>query len=342
MISTLPSRAGFTMPAEWAPHERCLVSWPCRDLTWKSYFREAKESYAAVIRAISRFEPVTVLSDPSTAAEVQQALGTDTEVVTVDLDDSWVRDNGPIFVEGENGLAMVGFRFNGWGNKAPFEKDAQVPRLLSRAFGMKLHEAPMVLEGGAISVDGEGTLLTTEQCLLNRNRNPTMSKEEIESVLSDYLGIRRTVWLWRGVEGDFTDGHVDGVACFARPRTVLAMWTPDVSDPNYGVLNENLERLQTSTDAKGRSIEVIKMVQPRPVEFCGHSITPCYVNFYIANEGIVVPTYDVPEDQNAIETLRSVFPGREVVGVKAAYIELGGGAVHCITQQVPRRRPRHR
>jgi len=311
-------------------------------MTWKSYFKEAKESYAGVIHAVNRFEPVTVLSDPSTVGEVRQTFGTDMEVITIDLDDAWVRDNGPILVEGEDGLAMVGFRFNGWGNKAPFEKDAQVPRLLSRAFRMPLHEAPMVLEGGAISVDGEGTLLTTEQCLLNRNRNPGMSKEEIEAVLSEYLGIRRTIWLWRGVEGDFTDGHVDGVACFVGPRTVLAMWTPDPSDPNHGVLKENIARLETSTDAKGRSIEVIKMVQPGPVEFCGHAITPCYVNFYIANEGIVVPTYGVPEDQTALETLRGIFPGREVVGVKAGYIELGGGAVHCITQQVPRGSPRHR
>jgi agmatine deiminase len=330
------------MPAEWEPHELCLVSWPCREATWKSHFLRAKESYRDVIKAISQFEPVVVLSDPSTAEEARSMLGDDVEVLTVELDDAWARDNGPIFVKSGDTVAMVGFRFNGWGNKAPFEKDGQLPRFLSRIYDVELYEAPMVLEGGAITVDGQGTLLTTEQCLLNRNRNPDMSRKDIEQVLSDYLGARKVVWLWRGVEGDFTDGHVDGVASFVSPHTVMAMSTSDSSDPNHELLEENISRLETSTDSKNRSLEVIRMVQPRPFEFCGKSITPCYANFYIANGGVVVPLYGVPEDQVALDTLRSVFSDREVVGVMAAYIELGGGAVHCITQQVPKgvKRPR--
>jgi len=197
----------------------------------------------------------------------------------------------------------------------------------------------MVLEGGAISVDGDGTLLTTEQCLLNANRNPGMSREGIEQVLASYLGIRKVVWLSRGVEDDMTDGHVDGVAGFAMPHVVLAAHTADDSDPNYRNLEENLARLESATDAKGRSLEVVRMVQPGQMFVGGVTITPSYGNLYFANDAVIFPIYGIREDNLARKTLASVFPEREIVGVRCEHISIGGGDIHCITQQLPAGEP---
>lgn len=324
------------MPAEWAPHECTFVSWPCREKTWSGHLDKTKVAYASVIRAISHFEPVKVISHPSTIEDARTALGPDIDPIEIDLDDSWIRDNGPIFVRSEDGkVALVKFGFNAWGNKSRYDSDDHVPFALAKLLKMLHYVAPMILEGGAISVDGEGTLLTTEQCLLNRNRNPNLSKDEIERLLGDYLGISKVIWLGRGVEGDITDGHVDGVACFAGPRLVIASRTKDESDPNFLALNENLARLSSATDAKGRSIEVVEIVQPRPREVEGIPITPGYTNHYVVNGGVIVPTYGISEDRTAIESLANAYPSLEVAGVNCVYVEIGGGAVHCITQQLP-------
>jgi len=331
-----PAEDGFKMPAEWAPHAGCYISWPCKGETWHGYIEDAKKAYIEVINAINRFEPVTVLADPSVYAEAREKLGKGIEILKVRLDDSWARDNGPIFVTSKDGgVALVNFRFNGWGKFTPYENDDKLPVFLSNHLRMRRYDASMVLEGGSISVDGEGTLITTEQCLLNPNRNPNLTREEIEKNLADYLGIKKVIWLWRGLIGDLTDGHVDAVAAFVRPRIVIAAYTEDRSDPNYAALKENMDRLLSSTDAKGRSIEVIKMVQAREFEFLGQYMTPYYCNNYIANGGVIVPVFGIPEDRIAIETLRSVFDDREIVEIQARYLEIGGGAVHCITQQRP-------
>ena len=333
----LPLDDGFMMPAEWAPHECTFVSWPCRELTWGGHIDKTKAAYADVIRAISRFELVKVLASPSTFKEARTILGPQADLIEIALDDSWIRDNGPVFVRSEDGrVSMVKFKFNAWGVKSPsYDNDDRAPITLAKLLNIRHYDAPMVLEGGAISVDGDGTLLTTEQCLLNRNRNPDLSRDETEHKLRDYLGIRKVIWLGRGVEGDMTDGHVDGVACFAGPRLVLAAHTKDQSDPNFVTLKDNLERLECATDAKGRSIEVIRLVQPRPREVEGIPITPGFTNHYVANGGVVMPTYGIPEDRAALETLMNVYPSLEVMGVNCSYIEIGGGAIHCITQQMP-------
>jgi len=328
------------MPAEWDPHAGCYISWPCRELTWHGHFENAKRAYVAVIKAIDRFDPVTVLADPKTAQEARGRLGAAARIIEVALDDSWARDNGPIFLRrDDNSLALVNFRFNGWGNKQPCEKDDRLPILLAERLKIRRYDAPMVLEGGAISVDGDGTLLTTEQCVLNVNRNPSMSREGIAQVLASYLGIRKVVWLARGVEDDMTDGHVDGVAGFAMPHVVLAAHTTDDSNPNYRNLEENLARLESATDAKGRSLEVVRMVQPRPMMVAGVAMTPSYVNLYFANEAVVFPTYGIREDKLALETFASLFPEREIIGVRCEHISVGGGDVHCITQQLPAGEP---
>jgi agmatine deiminase len=332
-----PHDDGFVMPAEWQPHDRCFISWPCREQTWSGHFEEAKRAYLGVIKNVNRFEHVVVLADPSTAKEARSRLGREMEILEIELDDSWIRDNGPIFVRNDSDrVALVKFGFNGWGNKLPsFSKDDHVPIALAKHLRTRHYVAPMVLEGGAISVDGEGTLLTTEQCLLNGNRNPDLTRGQIEQILALYLGIRKVVWLGKGVEEDMTDGHVDGVAGFAGPHLAIAAYTEDPSDPNFNTLTENIERLESTTDAKGRSIEIIRLVQPRPREVEGIHITPGYTNHYIANGCVIVPTYDISEDKAALETLMSVYPDREVIGVNCSYIEVGGGAVHCITQQKP-------
>ena len=337
MTARTPHDDGFVMPAEWQPHDRCFISWPCREQTWSGHFEKSKKAYLDVIKNVNRFEPVVVLADPSTEREARSRLGRGIEIFEIELDDSWIRDNGPTFVCDSSGrVASVKFAFNAWGNKSPsYSRDDRVPIALAERLRIRNYVAPLVLEGGAISVDGEGTLLTTEQCLLNANRNPDLSREQVEHALTLFLGIRKVIWLGKGVEQDMTDGHVDGVAGFAGLHLAIAAHTKDRSDPNFNTLTENIERLESATDAKGRSIEVIRLVQPRPREVEGIHITPGYTNHYIANGGVIVPTYGISDDRIALETLRSVYPRHEVIGVDCSYIEIGGGAVHCITQQKP-------
>ena len=337
-----PAADGFSMPAEWDLHAGCFISWPCREHTFRGYFEDARIAYFDVIRTIDRFDPVTVLADPKTAPEARRKLGSEARIFEVALDDSWARDNGPIFVRRDDTrLALVNFKFNGWGHKAPWEIDDKLPVALAERLRIRRYDAPMVLEGGSISVDGDGTLMTTEQCLLNVNRNPSMSREEIEQVLASYLGIRKVVWLPGGLEDDMTDGHVDGVAGFVMPHVVLAGHTKDSTDPNYRILEENLARLESTTDAKGRSLEVVRMVQPSPIMVGRVPVTPCYVNLYLANGAVVFPNYGIREDDLARETLVSLFPDREVVGIRCEHISIGGGDVHCITQQLPAGEPLH-
>ncbi|MEM2838491.1 MAG: agmatine deiminase family protein [Thermoplasmata archaeon] len=332
-----PLQDGLKMPAEWAPHAGCYISWPCKEQTWQGHFKEAKESYLEVIKAINMFEPVTVLADPSVSLEARQRVGKEIEVLEVRLDDSWARDNGPIFVTSDDGgVSLVNFKFNGWGKFTPYENDDALPIFIAEKLGMKRYDAPMVLEGGSISVDGEGTLITTEQCLLNPNRNPLLTREGIENNLADYLGVKKVIWLWRGLLGDLTDGHVDAVAAFVGPRLLLAAHTDDRTDPNFEALDENMNRLMSSTDAKGRSLEIIKVKQAKPFDFRGFLMTPYYCNNYVANGGVIAPIFGIPEDKMALEVLRSAYPDREVIGIDARYLELGGGAAHCITQQRPK------
>ncbi|UCE81060.1 MAG: agmatine deiminase family protein [Methanobacteriota archaeon] len=324
------------MPAEWSPHRGCLVSWPCNSRTFRNYIKEAEQAYASIISAIGRFEQVTVIVDPSTLPSARSNLKGNPRLMPINLDDSWIRDNGPIFVSSPTEeVSIVDFGFNAWGKKSSFLKDNEVPRILSDEFGIRRYEAPMVLEGGSVSVDGEGTLLTTEQCLLNPNRNPGLTKDEIEKNLREYLGVKKVIWLGRGQANDITDGHVDGVACFCAPKTVMVARTKNESDVNFDTLEENRALLETSTDCKGRSIEIVDIVQPGPRDYLGLQITPGYINHYVANDGIVAPEFGIPEDALAAETLRSFYSDRQVVFVRTSALEIGGGGIHCITQQIP-------
>ena len=313
------------------------MAWPCRADTWQGHLPEARTAYAEVARAIQRFEPVRMLVPPEGAEDAHRRLGSEIEVQPTDLDDSWIRDNGPIFVRAKDGqLAAVQFRFNGWGGRfAPYDRDARAPEILAKRLSLPLYRASIIAEGGALAVDGEGTVVTTESCLLNPNRNPGLSKVDIESDLKYYLGVRKVIWLRRGMHASQVDGHIDGIAAFARPGVILAASARDPDDPNHPIFRENRDRLGSETDARGHPIEVIDLPSPSPHFIDGHRLSATFMNFYIANGGIVAPTFGDPADDEALESLRSIFPDREVVGVRCDYIALGGGDVHCITQQLP-------
>ena len=339
-----PSSLGYRMPAEWEPHERCIMGWPTElriGSVWGEHYLLAMASYAAVAHAIAHFEHVLMLARPGEGAVARSYLGRDIEVVEMPIDDSWLRDSGPLFVTHPDGtLAMSDFIFNSWGEKyLPYDNDAAVGRRLAEHFGVERFAAPMVLEGGGITVDGEGTLITTESCLLHPSRNPGLTKEEMTQVLKDYLGVEKVIWLVSGLgldEDPDTDGHVDGVAAFVGPSSVLLHMVRDPRHPDYDNLMENRRRLQT-TDARGRVLEVLELdARSRPVLIGDAPIVETYINSYFANGALIVPTGGTADDETALERLREIVPGHEVVGVPCPVIGYGGGGIHCITQQVPR------
>jgi agmatine deiminase len=332
-----PRDEGFHMPAEWAPHTRCWMAWPCRQQLWGEGLDDARRGYAAVAQTIARFEPVTMIAQPDQLAQASLYCGPGIAVLPMPHDDSWTRDTGPTFLtDGKGTLAGVAWRFNGWGELyADYGQDAQMARRVLEHLEARRFTSQMVLEGGAIHVDGEGTVLTTEQCLLNPNRNPDITKAQVEQNLRDWLGVSTVIWLPEGIEDDETDGHVDEIACFVRPGVVLALSTDDKSDGNFDTLQTNLDMLRSAKDAKGRPLQVIEVPQPARQEHNGKRLSLSYVNFYIANGGVVMPAFDVAEDERAFRIIRDAFPNRRVVQVHARDIFLGGGGIHCITQQQP-------
>jgi agmatine deiminase len=331
---------GMAMPAEWSTHELTLMAWPARLELWGEGLAEAKAEYAAVARAIAAFERVVMVAPEGASQEVRDACGSGVRVLELPIDDSWMRDSGPIVVTAPDGRrAGVDFRFNGWGEKfAPYDRDDAMNLSLLAQLRIDRLVADLVLEGGSISVDGEGTLIATEQCLLHPSRNPSLTREEIEACLREYLGVEEVIWIGHGlIEDHDTDGHVDNVAQFAAPGVVLAQTVDDPADPNHEPLAENVERLRSAVDARGRRLQVIEIgVLPRTTVREASGVVP-YVNLYVANGVVVVPTCgdDPDRDAEVLGRLASVYAGREVLGVPARMLAEGGGGVHCITQQVP-------
>jgi agmatine deiminase len=327
------------MPAEWAPHERCWMAWPCRGSLWGEGLAAARAAHAAVARAVSGFEPVTMLANAEELEEARAQCGPDVACQTMPLDDSWMRDSGPSFViDGKGGLAGIDWRFNAWGGKfQPYDQDALTAERLLAQLGVSRYAAPLVLEGGSIHVDGEGTLLTSEECLLNPNRNPDLARADIEELLRRYAGVESFVWLGEGLDKDETDGHVDNIACFVRPGVVMAVTCDDPADRNHAILKDNLARLAKARDAKGRALEVIELPLPREPRYVdGQRLALSYVNYYIANGGVVMPSFGDANDAQAFDIVSRAFPERKVVQVEASAILVGGGGIHCITQQQPR------
>jgi agmatine deiminase len=308
------------------------MGWPCRVELWGEAIDQARADYAAVANAIAAFEPVTMIANPGEDAAGARARCSDAvEIVELPLDDSWLRDCGPIYVYRDDGTRLaVHFRFNAWGEKfTPWDHDAEVGALIAKRLGDEVRPAPLVLEGGSIITDGAGTLVTTEQCLLNPNRNPTLSREQIEGALGEYLGVERVVWLHNGlVEDRDTDGHVDLIAAFAPSGQVL-LQTVEEANPNYENCRENRERLRASR------IDVIELPFLPYVEVAGERVAASYLNFYIANGAVIVPVCGLDTDTDALGLIARCYPGREVVGVPGAVLAYGGGGPHCITQQVP-------
>lgn len=334
-----PAAAGFRMPAEWAPHALTWMCWPCRGDAWGSAegLSRAKEATARVARAISGFEPVIMAVRPEDVPEARGVCESFAEPFEVALDDSWARDIGPSFLSGD-GRAGVAWQFNAWGDKyEPYAEDRQFAARVLAKREARIFSAPFICEGGAIHVDGDGTLMTTEQCLLNPNRNPRLTREEIESALAAFTGARQILWLPGHFSDEETDGHVDNIACFAAPGRVLLGVPPLKSHPDFEALAAARRQLSEARDAQGRALEIIELVQPHNmrVDWRGRPLAASYVNFYLANGGVVMPAFDDPADAAACAVLADCFPDRKVVQVEVLDIVQGGGGIHCITQQEP-------
>lgn len=337
--NTLPTAAaaGFHMPAEWEPHERCWMAWPCRAEVWGNDFDAAKKNYADVANAVSQFEPVTMLALPQDVEIAGSLCSEKVTIMAADIDDSWMRDNGPNFVVNDTGeLAASIFHFNAWGGKyKPWAKDAAIGHRLAEYLRIRTFSAPIFMEGGGISVDGEGTLLTTEQCVLHENRNPGMQKEEAEQIFRDSLGVEKILWMPGDPDDTETDGHVDGIACFVEAGKVLVELCPAKGTERYDNMQANLDTIRGATDAKGRELEIVLIEEAYEAERRNDIFACSYINFYIANSAIVMPRFGIDRDEDARRNLTALFPDREVVQVDLSDIAIGGGGIHCITQQQP-------
>jgi agmatine deiminase len=362
LLDSTPRADGFFMPPEWAPHACTWMLWPERPDNWRLGAKPAQKAFAAVAAAIAQFEPVTMGTNPRQFQNARGMLPPQIRVVEMSNNDAWMRDCGPTFVvDGMGGVRVVDWIFNAWGGLNgglyfPWDLDDLVARKVADLEGVDRYRAPLVLEGGSIHTDGEGTLLTTEECLLNANRNPELTKDQIENRLREYTGASVVVWLGAGVYHDETSGHVDNLIAFLRPGVLALTWTNDHNDPQYPISKDALDRLSRTRDAKGRPCEVLKIHQPDPVVIAteeaegvdavegslprqaGDRMAASYINFYFCNGGAVVPTFDDERDGPALEALRAAMPDRKVIGVPAREILLGGGNIHCITQQQPKGR----
>lgn len=361
ILKGTPADDGFRMPGEFEPHDGCWMIWPQRSDNWRLGAKPAEKAFVKVAEAISKFEPVTMCVSGEQFINARNKLPGQVRVIEMSSNDAWMRDSGPTFVVNDKGdLRLIDWDFNAWGGLDeglyfPWDQDDLIPRKAAELVGADRYKAPLVMEGGSIHVDGEGTLLTTKECLLNPNRNPKLSRKDLENYLSSYLNVQKIIWLPRGCYNDETNGHVDNICCFVKPGVVLLSWTDDKQDPQYEISGEALAVLKNATDVKGRKLEIHTLKMPKPIlitaEECegvdnvegslprkeGDRLAASYVNFYIANGGIIVPQFDDPADKPALAKLKQLFPDREIVGIYAREILLGGGNIHCITQQQPKR-----
>ena len=362
-LDTTPAADGFRMPGEFEPHSGCWLLWPERPSNWRLGAKPAQAAFAAVATAIATSEPVTVAASRQQYLQARAMLPHAIRVVEISSDDAWMRDVGPTFVVNRRGAVRgVDWCFNAWGGLGgglyfPWDQDDLVARKVLEIEARQRYRAPLVMEGGAVHVDGEGTLITTEECLMNPNRNPQLDKGQLEILLHEYLGVTQVIWLGKGVIDDETSGHVDNLCCFARPGEVVLTWTDNKRDPQYAVSHDAFERLQQAEDARGRRLKVHKLLQPGPLyrtaeetqgidvaegvrpRAAGERLAASYVNFYIGNSVLVVPLLDRKRDGQALKQLQSIFPQQRIIGVQSREILLGGGNIHCITQQVPGKAP---
>ena len=336
-----PAALGYRFPAEWEPHAATWLAWPHKLETWPGKFEPIPRVWQRLTQTLAEFEPVHILAGGSEVMRQAKELVGDIPNVTLHdapTNDVWERDHGPMFLVGGPGMPriVVDWQYNAWGGKyPPYDLDNRIPAYVAAYRGLRRFTPGIVLEGGAVDGDGRGTILTTEECLLNPNRNPELSREQIEHYLRDYCGARKVLWLGRGIAGDDTDGHIDELARFVGPATVVAAVEANANDENHEPLAENLRRLRQMTDADGRPLRVVPLPMPRPLRYEEQRLPASYLNFYIANGVVIVPQFDDPADDVVVRALGELFPGREIRGQYAVDLFWGLGAFHCITQQEP-------
>ena len=358
-----PKADGFWMPGEFEPQTGVWMLWPHRPDNWRDGAKPAQATFASVARAIAEFEPVTMCVKPEDYAAARYILGDEENIRVIEMesDDSWIRDCGPTFVINEGGeVRAVHWHFNAWGGLVdglyfPWDKDELVGVKVADLAGVdRYRPEAFILEGGSIHVDGEGTVMTTEMCLLSEGRNPDLSKEEIEEYLHNYLGTKKVIWVKDGIDPEETNGHIDDVACFVKPGEVACIWTEDDTNPFYEVCQETFALLSEATDAKGRQLKVHKLcLTQKAVHMTQEQVDTIdvvegtiprssedvciasYMNFLIVNDAVIVPQYDDANDQLALEQIQDMFPDRSIVGVKTREVVYGGGNIHCITQHQP-------
>jgi agmatine deiminase len=339
--------SAYRLPAEWEKHEATFLAWPHNAETWPGLLEGVEKTYLHIIQALLPGEKVYLLAkDCSSATQIQERLtrekisSPNLKILTIPSDDAWVRDSGPIFVlrrDAKQPQRLAhDFIFNSWGRKyGPWDLDDVIPPAACRMLDIPWVTHDFVLEGGSLDTDGQGTLLTTEQCLLNPNRNPSLRRTDIEERLTRWLGIQKVIWLHDGLEGDDTDGHIDDITRFVAPGTVVTVVEPDPKDANHAPLQENLARLRSAQDAKGQPLQIIELPMPPRSDGPHHRNPASHANFYIGNSAVLVPTFASPTDAIVLDRLRPFFPDRKVVGIDCRDLVAGLGAIHCITQQMP-------
>lgn len=359
-LKSMPLEDGYRMPAEFEAHKGCWMLWPERSDTWRLGGKPAQKTFTEVAETIAQFELVTVCVSNGQFENARMMLDEGIRLVEISSNDAWMRDVGPTFlVDDQGGIRGIDWDFNAWGGLQeglyfPWDKDLLVAGKVLEIERLARYRAPLVMEGGSIHVDGHGTLITTGECLLNQNRNSQLNQDEIENYLKAYLNVEKIIWLDKGVYQDETDGHVDNLCCFVKPGEIVLTWTDNREDPQYERSHDAYNILSRETDARGRTLKVHKIHQPGPLVLteeeshgldAGDSAKPrksgdrlagSYVNFYIANGGIVMPIFDDPHDGAALEKIGTLFPERKIIGVTSREILLGGGNIHCITQQQPK------
>ncbi len=350
MNQPTPAALGYFMPAEWHRHEATWLSWPKDPLTWPDRVPQVEAIFLQMITALTPHEAVNLLVDNAeTEALVRQRCvfpgAHNIRFHRLQTVDSWIRDYGPNFLLNKNSQALAynDWIFNAWGNKyEELKRDDTIPAQLETTLGVARFEPRIVMEGGSIEVNGEGIVMTTEQCLLNPNRNPDFDRATIENYLKSYLGVRQVVWLGEGIVGDDTDGHIDDIARFVAPNTIVCALEDDPQDPNYELLQDNLRRLRQATDVKGRNFEIVTLPMPGVVAAANDNspraldrLPASYANFYIANNVVLAPIFGHRNDKRALDTLEKLFPTRRIVGINCEPLVWGMGTIHCVTQQQP-------
>lgn len=339
-----PKEIGYYMPPEWFPHYGTWLSYPHNPLTFFEKIDSVRDAYADIIYYISQDEYVHInVNDKEMELDLIKRLknkNVNLEKISIHhfpTNDAWCRDHGAIFVLNRTSkkIAATCWKFNSWGGKYPYDFDEKIPELMADYLEVEKFKTDIVLEGGSIDTNGEGIILTTEQCLLNPNRNPQLNKKEIEDYLKLYLGVEKILWLTEGITGDDTDGHIDDIARFVSPDTIVTVLEEDSQDENYKILQENLKLLKTFTDLKDKPFNIITLPMPEPQFYKKDRLPASYANFYITNNSVLVPTFRCKNDDVAIETLKKVFKNRQVIGIDCSEIIIGLGSIHCLTQQIP-------